>query len=457
MLNPARPRTAMQQRTPRGASVLIDMLETQFAVVFTSLIFAWTIYQAHATILGPVWGYLGFSFIRPTLAGYCLMVGLVTVGSAAMPTKIDRPSSMIVMFMHVTLFVPCVTISLALRADSLESFGPMLVVYTLVHALAGLVSRSGPAPPKEERFVPAPEATVVLIGVWAAATVLIIAVFGEIMRFASLTEVYDQRFAIDRSVNIVGYVRSYYINLVIPALIAIGLLRRNVLVLGIGLVGCVVSYMVDAQKTALALPVLMILVYLVFRYAERVAQLFVVPILLLSFLTLLAVVLRDTQIGFLLHALLVVRGIAIPALTLVQYQELFATYGHTWWSNITGLSLIIPAPAAFANDPSWPAIGQIVGDHYFGAGTNLNANANPYAGEGLAAGGLIGLAVIGIVMAVFLRIFDLCVRGWDRTFVLLVSVPIALALGNAHLSTVLVSFGLGAWLLVFNFYKPKGS
>ena len=211
---------------------------------------------------------------------------------------------------------------------------------------------------------------------------------------------------------------------------------------------------VKAQKAALALPVLMIAMYYALRYAQNVAKLFTVPILFLAFLTLVCIVLRSTEVGFALQSVFFTRGIAISALTLVQYYDLFSTYGYTWWSNITGLSLILPAPPAFANDPSWPALGQIVGDHYYGAGTNLNANANPYSGEGLAAGGLVGLLVIGVIMAAFLRVYDLCVAGWDRLFVLLIAVPVGFALSNAHLSTVMVSFGLAAWLLIFAFYKP---
>ena len=53
---------------------------------------------------------------------------------------------------------------------------------------------------------------------------------------------------------ILGEVLAAAVNLVNPALVAIGLLRRNVVVVGIGCVGCLIAYMVDAQKAALALP-----------------------------------------------------------------------------------------------------------------------------------------------------------------------------------------------------------
>lgn len=454
MLNPAQPTAAQRSPGARTTQVLLDSLDSQIAVVICSLLYAWTLHQAHIKILQPLWDYIGFTYVAPTVIGAGLIVFLVGIGSLAMPRRLERPSAMIVLFLHVTVFVPGVTIALCLQIDSVQTYGPMLAVLTLAHGLTGLVSRSGPAPPKGERFVPGPEITLLLIGVWALISLVFIYVYRDIMRFASFDEIYVQRFAVDRGISIMGYVRSYYSNLICPALIAIGLLRRNVLVVGLGCAGSVIAYMIDAQKTALAMPVLMIAMYFALRYADRVARLFVAPILFLAFLTFVAVVIRSTDIGFAIQSVFITRGIAIPALTLVQYYELFSTYGYTWWSNITGLSLIIPAPSAYATDPAWPVLGQIVGDHYYGAGTNLNANANPYSGEGLAAGGLAGLAVIGLAMAGFLRIYDICVAGWDRIFVLLIAVPVAFALSNAHLSTVLVSFGLGAWLLIFAFYKP---
>ncbi|KPM20735.1 hypothetical protein AAG604_16175 [Citromicrobium bathyomarinum] len=454
MLDRAQPTAAHRSPAARTGQVVLESLDSSAAVVICSLIFAWAIHQAHITILQPQWDYVGFSYAAPGLGTIAIMILLISIGSVAMPSRIERPSSMILLFLHVSVFIPGVTIALCLRIDSVQAYAPMLAVLTLVHVITGLVSRNGPAPPQGERFVPGPEVTLLLIGVWALVTLLIIYVFGEIMRFASLTEVYDQRFAVDRSTSIIGYIRSYYVNLICPALVAIGLLRRNVVVVGIGCVGCLIAYMVDAQKAALALPVLMIAMYYALRYAPNVAKLFTVPILFLAFLTLVCIVLRSTEVGFALQSVFFTRGIAIPSLTLVQYYDLFSTYGYTWWSNITGLSLVLPAPPAFANDPSWPALGQIVGDHYYGASINLNANANPYSGEGLAAGGLVGLLVIGVIMAAFLRVYDLCVAGWDRLFVLLIAVPVGFALSNAHLSTVLVSFGLAAWLLIFAFYKP---
>ncbi|MCD1624354.1 hypothetical protein [Citromicrobium bathyomarinum] len=457
MLNPAQPTVAHRSPTARAGQVLLETLDSSTAVVICSLIFAWTIHQAHITILNPYWDYVGFTYIAPTLPAVGLIILLITIGSMAMPVRLERPSSVILLFLHVTVFVPGVTIALCLRIDSVQAFAPMLIVLTLVHALTGLVSRNGPAPPDGEHFVPGPQITLLLIGVWALVSLVLVYVYRDIMQFASLDDVYVQRFAVDRGISIMGYVRSYYANLICPALIAIGLLRKNVLVVAIGTLGCVLSYTIDAQKTALAMPVLIIGMYYALVYAGNVAKLVVVPISFLAFVTLVAVLIRSTEIGFFIQSVFITRGIAIPSLTLVQYQELFATYGYTWWSNITGLSLIIPPPPGFATDPAWPVLGQIVGDHYYGASINLNANANPYSGEGLAAGGLIGLTVIGIVMAIFLRIYDLCVAGWDRLFVLLIAVPIGFALSNAHLSTVLVSFGLGAWLLIFSLYKPGGA
>ncbi|MCM3576530.1 hypothetical protein M3172_25700, partial [Mesobacillus subterraneus] len=117
--------------------------------------------------------------------------------------------------------------------------------------------------------------------------------------------------------------------------------------------------------------------------------------------------------------------------------------------------LIIPAPPGFANNPSWPVLGQIVGDAYFGPLIRLNANANLFAGEGVAAGGVPGLLIIGLVWIVWLRVFDICSLGWNRIFVLLVTAPLSLLLTNTHLSTLLISFGGLFWMLLLYYHKPS--
>ena len=58
------------------------------------------------------------------------------------------------------------------------------------------------------------------------------------------------------------------------------------------------------------------------------------------------------------------------------------------------------------------------------------------------------VSLIGIALAVWLAAMDRVARGWDRTFVALVMVPVALSLTNGHLFTTLLSFGGLFWMVM---------
>jgi hypothetical protein len=84
----------------------------------------------------------------------------------------------------------------------------------------------------------------------------------------------------------------------------------------------------------------------------------------------------------------------------------------------------------------------------------LNANANLFAADGVAAAGALGVAVIGIALAVWLWVLDRASAGWSQKFGVLITLPMAVSLTNGSLFTTLLSFGGLFWTLTFYFYKP---
>jgi hypothetical protein len=276
-----------------------------------------------------------------------------------------------------------------------------------------------------------------------------------------LDDIYAQRSLTSAEVGTgVAYVRTYYSGVLSPLLIIVGLRRRNWLFLTAGLSGIVLTYAIDAQKITLVMAVAIIALDRLYSIREAwhsLAALTAYLCALIAGLVLLYVVAGGEMPfpgGQTTLDIAVFRMIAIPGLTFTQYADLFGDQGLTYWSNTRGISLVVPPPAAFANDPSWPSLGYIVGEHYYGSRL-VNANANPFSGEGVAAAGPIGVVVIGCVLGVWLRILDWTARGWDPRFAALVLVPVGLSLTNGHLATVLVSFGGAMWPIFFLFARRR--
>jgi len=164
---------------------------------------------------------------------------------------------------------------------------------------------------------------------------------------------------------------------------------------------------------------------------------------------------RSTSLFRFILDLVLVRSIAIPGQTFQLYTDFFSKTAHTWWSNVKGVNLIVPPPAVFASDSSWPNLGLLIGREYYGINSRMNANANLFAGEGVAAAGSFGVVVIGVLLALWLRTLDRAALGWNRAFVLVISAPMALCLTNSHLSTLLLSFGGLFWQAYLTWAKPK--
>jgi hypothetical protein len=278
--------------------------------------------------------------------------------------------------------------------------------------------------------------------------------FRNIMTFSGINNIYLQRFTASAASNgIFGYIRTYYNFVIGTGLIAIGLSSRRPLTAALGIGSFFFSYMIDAQKISLIIPAWCIIMYLFQTMTSNRSILYTAGLTVTVFASTLMG--RSTSFFRFVLDLIIVRSIAIPGQAFQLYVDFFSKVGHTWWSNVKGVNLIVPPPRAFASDSSWPSLGLIIGREYFGINSRMNANANLFAGEGEAAAGAFGVLVIGVLLAIWLRLMDRAALGWNRVFVLVISAPMAMCLTNGHLSTLLLSFGGFFWLAYFSWAKPK--
>jgi hypothetical protein len=441
--------------SPARAGLVSRALASRWAVLVTTLFYAWAIGYAHSEYLAYDWGYYGFTYRPLGFEEIALIVVFVSIGALGIPSTLKRPSSIILLLLHLLVLVPTVVISLGLNTDRIDRYGLSLGAMSLAFLLAGKLAqrpqaRTRARPPA----MPGDFFTGSFVAVFLVATVILVAAYRSIMTFAGLEDIYQQRLAAADDNVVLAYLRTYYASVISPGVLALGLLKSRFSLAVLGVLGCLITYMIDAQKTAFLLPFVIVLAFFALRNRMGATQATSSAIAGLALLVTITVSLHQTSdIARFLNTFLVFRTIAIPGLTFPQYSDLFSSLGHTWWSNVTGLSLVVPAPAAFVNHPDWPALGRIVGDYYYGFGSQ-NANANLFSGEGVAAAGAFGVLVIGLIWAAWLRLIDRVSEGWDPLFALLVLVPVGISLANGHLSTVMLSFGGGFWTVLLWWYKP---
>ena len=431
-----------------------DLAKSRGVLLAASLLYAWSIHYAHVVYLDPVWDYYGFTYSAPDLFNSVLMTGLVVLGAAVLPTVLARPSSLVLLSLFIVVYVPTVVITLCLTADAFETYGLGLIVLGAAFAVACLGARAHARRRPLEPGKPSDRFMLIVLAAWAGCAVILVYAYASVMRFVSLEAIYDQRSAGASTSLAMGYVQTYFSNVFSPALMALGLMKSRWLLIVLGAIGCVIMFMINAQRTVFMLPFLILGLHVVLNSRQEALRTCSFALLLLAGATwLIASTYEDNLVSTFFGIYLVYRTLCIPGLTYSQYYDLFSRDGFTWWSHVKGLNLLIPAPASYVNDSAWPNLGYVVGDRIYKS-FDMNANANLFVGDGIAAAGVLGVAVIGCLFAVCLYVLDRSARGWDSRFTLLVIAPVAITLTNGQLFTTLLSFGGAFWMLTFYLYKP---
>jgi len=425
-----------------------------------SIVYQWSFLYVYESYITVEHASAGMTY-RPFALWETLFIYSVTaIVAITLPPTMKRASAISLWFLFSFFFVPALSITLITSVTSSLIYVPGLIALAASFIFCSLVVQRPLRNADAGSLLPDGQFVAWIMLGWLVMTVILIARFRDIMSFAGIDDIYYQRALASElgAVDVmIGYVRTYYNYVICPALLAIGLVMRNRGALALGIIGLVVTYMIEASKISLVIPIIVLIFFLVQSRKVYSTYLYTAGLAVVTwaggFLT------NFFAVDKFIVDVLIYRSIAIPGQSFVQYYDLFSTSGYTWWSNVSGLHWIIPAPAAFALDPEWPNLGLIVGREYFGWATGVNASANLFSGEGIAAGGPFGVLVIGAALALWLRLFDSIARPWNPLFVALAMVPVAIALSSAHLSTMLLSFGGAFWALALRFYRPdaKGS
>lgn len=433
----------------RAPSQAFDRVADAFFLLLYGLMF-YLVYRDYVSI---EWGYTGLSFA--SLSGYeiAFIALAIAIQGWAMPPIISSPSAVILWMLTVLIYVPTMIITLMIGERAPSAYYGNLAALSLVMILASFSSKRVTV--SEDEPLPGNRFFYLSLAIFVVFTFILFLQYRSIMSFSSVEDIYFQRFAASDlgASSIIGYIRTHYLYVFSSLMFGSAFLRRRYWYLSlVGFSGYVITYLIDASKISFVIPLLMMAFMAARKFGRSRAWVLNAG---LAFLTLACGALTTLSSGAKLIAdLVLTRSIAIPAQTFAQYADVFHERGYTMWSNVRGLSWIIPPPQSFTSDPFWPVLGQIVGADYYGMDSRANLNANLFAGEGIAAAGSVGVIVIGLAMILYLRFLDAAAKGWNQKLVILISVPLGMSLTNTHLSTLLLSFGGFFWLAVMYVYKP---
>jgi hypothetical protein len=431
----------------RRGGVLQRLAGSRWVLFLASGLYAATLLYGLDEYASINWAEYGYSYGGiDRLEGLLVLAGL-GLWSLVVPRTLHSPSATILILAYVGVCIPGLVVPLGLERVAQGAFlatGLWLVVsFTACCAIVAVMQPESSG--ASRRFTPVFLPVLLLASIACAAW--LVAEYRSVMTLVSLEAIYEQRAAGAATSRAIGYAQTYVGYVFAPALIAFGLTRRNYLLVALGFAGGILLYSITAEKNAFSFPFLICAVAFLLTRRSSFFRSTTFIALALSSVLLPAVALSSTNLVAGFFAWYIgVRSLLTPGLFIAQYTEFFGSRGHTWWSHVTGIGSVVPRPPGLADD-RWPSLGHIVGEQHIGK-TDLNANANFVASDGIAAFGDLGVVIVFALLAVFLVLLDRAAEGVDRKFAVLIALPIGLTLTNVSLFTVLLSFGGLFWLLL---------
>lgn len=393
------------------------------------------------------WDYLGFSLGPSPTLSLLFSVAVMLVPIPLMRRKIQQASTFLIWCIYFFIYIPAVLFPVRqwLSDDVPMLIGSLCCSFLLILTLI----RSPPAVIR----IRVPVNTFWL-GFWTIYLLLTgycLTIFNGSFSLADLTNVYDQRALAGKlsEGNFVGYATGMLSGCLNPFLMSVGLLHKRPAYLVLGVAGQIFVYATFAMKSTLLSVVIILLLYLLCIRGGRVRWRGVAIFSLTSILLPLTIGLFVNEDASVLYeniaAIVYMRTYGMVGALTGTYYDFFLHNPQTYYSHINVVG-------AFVAYPYQASIGEVIGASM---GFEMNANANFFATDGIAAAGLIGLLLIGAIVGLSLRAMDALVPR-ENVAVLCGAVgPAVISLANSSFFTTLLTGGLILLILLCALWRPE--
>lgn len=425
---------------------------SRIVVFLVSCLYVLSLVNLLANYASVEWAIYGYSYSEIEFIDLLILTAILITWALVVPKRIDRPSSLVLIIIYIFVCLPAVVAILGFEKIPTNKYYLLLLVLTLGFSLSCLLTKGfkrysfDSAREYSKKFIP------FLIFLWVISFGVLLYTSASLMNFAGLDSIYEQR-EIGAAKNLFeGYIQTYFGYVISPALVVIGMHRKNYLYVGLGFIGALVLYLITAEKAVITYPVFIIAFFYILNIKANCYNTAVFIMLLFSLFLFFAVNFYErNEAAAFVAWYLGIRTLLIPGAFIVHYADYFSETGYTYLTHVSGISSFINIPAQYLTDARWPSLGLLVGEDYLNIPT-LNANANFMASDGLASYGVVGLFISLMLFAIFLIVLDKATQGIKNSISLPILLPIALTLTNGSLFTVLVSFGGLFWIIVFKLF-----
>ncbi len=428
-----------------GAPTIFPAFGRAIAALTYALLYNF-VYEVY---LFPQFEYFGFRNYEDSLFVISLGIGAVVLAAMGLPGKIRVASDFCSWSIFILIYVPAI-ITIA-KSGTLRDNGAEILIASLLASQLLLSTiprffriREMALPSLRGIASPSFLSTVCLI-----FSAVLVARFYGIMSLAGFDDIYIQRenASIGEAGFIFGYIVLWQTYALAPLLIAAAFYSGNRFYLIPPVISLVVIYLITAAKITIFIYAIIFFVYVLSRLGafRRPTMLMLIAVGPLAIGALLFLLLGSVLEGPLMigTSVIIMRGIAVQGMLTNLYAEFFVNNPYTFFSHINIVSYFVDYPY---EEPL-----SVELSYYLIGNGNAGANSSFWSTDGIAAGGSLGVVIIGIVVGLIFVVMNSLMRGVDIVFASLSLMPFVMALANVSVFTTLLSAG---GLIVFLLAAP---
>jgi hypothetical protein len=413
------------------------------ATIASALVYVSVLMWVYTTQIAPVYAYYGLIDAGPAPTPTLIVTALAALPAAWLPISARRPSFIVLWLLYVAGYVPVSVVPLYLEGD-LATVLPFNLALVGSMAILSLIVRLPPVPISVPHLsLSAFTQLIVILGLLSLA--YIAATFG-VQPPPSLGSVYSRRAEFGVAVGGAAagaYVVPWTANAINPILMALGMVRKRIELIVLGVAGQLLIYSATGFKSVLFSIALVPLVYLTISIARR------------SFGLL-------TTLAAPLILLLTVAGNSLTGgVALSLARRVFTTPGQLTWYYFDYFSVHPPYqlshrflgwlfPSQYSVEPA-----ALIGSVYFPQ-SNPSANANLW-GDAFANFGIGGIVVFSVILGVVLLLVDGVGVGRDMRIAGPLLAISGMSLASTALFTNLLTFGLGLSCVLIALMPPASA
>jgi hypothetical protein len=422
--------SASTDRYTHAITARRDRLLILTGVVLFIIAFEWS----YRVLIVPVWGYFGFVYVDRVAWARAAAWTICILPALWMPIRIVRASQVLYWLLYVTVYLPSILVPYYLGLQPPFEILSLSIWFLAGFGLIGLIYRV-PLPRPVRWKATSTQFWSITAILYLSLLVFFLREWWPHLRLVTFAERYDVRLA-SREVNsslLAEYSRSWIASVLTPLLIALGLMRKRIVLVVFGAANAVLLYSSSAARVWILVALYVPIGFYVLRRRRRAFGATWLWITCSAFLGCIGLEqavpgARDVS------DLLLLRVYVVPGFYTGLYSKFFSDHPFTYGSHMKGISL-------FVDYPYEAPIPFVMGNYQVGS-YDISANAHVWAGDGIVSFGNAGILIVSAALGAVLLLADWCTQHLDISLAGIVVSAHYANLSNLPLSASLLGGGL---------------